>query len=146
MWCDYTEESHFDKLTVIKLVKKFPVFYGTLKVHWSVQKSPSSVPFLSQINPVHNFPPYLPKIHSNIILPSTLKSSSCSLPFRSSDQNFVCISHLSHERYTCPVHLIFFDLIALMKFSEAWGSLILRPKYEVVTGGHLLLALRQTMS
>jgi len=34
-------------------------------------------------------------IHSNIIFPSTSRSSDWSLPFRSSDQNFLCISHLS---------------------------------------------------
>jgi hypothetical protein len=36
---------------------------------------PSTVPILSQINPVHTFPSYLSKIHFNIIHPSTFWSS-----------------------------------------------------------------------
>jgi len=51
------------------------------------------------MNPVHNFPTYFIKIYSNIIFPSTPRSSEWSLPFISSDQNFVIISHLSHACY-----------------------------------------------
>jgi len=39
--------------------------------------------------------PCFPNIHSNIILPSTPRSSDWSLPFRISDQDFVCISHVT---------------------------------------------------
>jgi hypothetical protein len=34
------------------------------------------------MNAVHTFPPYFPKTHSNIILPSTPRSREWSLPFR----------------------------------------------------------------
>jgi len=48
------------------------------------------------MHPVHASPPYFPKINSNIILPSMAISSEWSAPFRFSNQNIVCISHISH--------------------------------------------------
>jgi hypothetical protein len=56
-------------------------------------------PILSQMNSDPNFPHYFPKIHSNIIIPSTSRSSNWSLPFRFPNQNFIYISHLSHVCY-----------------------------------------------
>jgi hypothetical protein len=37
-------------------------------------QQPATGPYLSQMNPVHNFPLYFPNNHSNIFLPSTPKS------------------------------------------------------------------------
>jgi len=52
------------------------------------------------MRPVHNLPPYFPNIHFNIIFPSMSTSSERSLPFRFSNQNIACISHLSpHSCY-----------------------------------------------
>jgi len=48
---------------------------------------------------VHTFPPYVRKIHSNIIFLSMPRSSEWSLSFWILNQNFVHISHLSHAYY-----------------------------------------------
>jgi len=60
---------------------------------------PPLAPSPSSIHSVRIIPPYFPKIHTIITLPSISRSSEWSLPFRFSDQNFVCISHLSHTYY-----------------------------------------------
>jgi hypothetical protein len=68
-----------------------PQLLWNLMVYYHIHKSPPLVPILSQMHPVHSFPPCFPKIHSDIILPSILRSAKCSLPFRFSDQSNVCI-------------------------------------------------------
>jgi hypothetical protein len=77
------------------------------------------VPILSKMNLVRNFPHYLPQFQSNIIFPFTLRSSESSLPFMFSDQNFVCISHVSQACHM-PANLILLDLIYLIIFGEAY--------------------------
>jgi hypothetical protein len=47
-------------------------------------QEPTTFPILSRMNPVKTLPPYHPKIHSNIILQSTPRSST--LPFTFSYQ------------------------------------------------------------
>jgi len=79
-------------------------------------------PYASSSHP----PTLIPKIHSNVILPLTPKSSEWSLPFRISDQNIVHISHLSSACYMPrPSNPPLFDLtnniwwsVKLWSFSE----------------------------
>jgi hypothetical protein len=90
------EQSPFWEAKVIQLDKKFPTFYINWRFitvftrvrHWS-----RSWARWIQSTSSH------PNIHSNIILPSMSRSSEWSLPFRVYDQNFVCISHISHAGY-----------------------------------------------
>jgi len=67
------------------------------KVLYRGHNSPLLVSILRQMNPVHTFPPYFPKVHSNIMFPCTSRSSERSLSFRFSDQNFVM--HFSSPLY-----------------------------------------------
>jgi hypothetical protein len=43
--------------------------------HYCVHNSPPLAPILSQVYWVYIFPPFPPKIHSNLIFPSTFRSS-----------------------------------------------------------------------
>jgi len=59
-----------EKLMVTKLVKKFPAFYGTQRFIAVFTGGLLLVLILSQMNSVHNFSCYFPKIQSNITFPS----------------------------------------------------------------------------
>jgi len=82
-----------EKLIVTQLVKNSPPFMeleGSLPCH----NNPPLFPILNQTSLVHTFRPYFPRIHSNVILPSTPMSSDWSPPLRFSNRNFVCTFHL----------------------------------------------------
>ena len=63
-----------EKLTRPNLLKKFPVFYETRRFITVLTRTPPPVPILSQICPVYASPTNLSKIHSNIMLPSTVNN------------------------------------------------------------------------
>jgi hypothetical protein len=93
--------------------QEIPLLLWSPKIHYRVHNSQPLVSIMSQMNPVHNFLPHFPKIHSNIIIASISRSSEWPLPFGVSNQNLVRISPM---RATCPARVILLDLISLIIF------------------------------
>jgi hypothetical protein len=100
-WCRIL----FEKLIVTQLVKKYSAFLRNPKVHHRVHKSPILDPILSQPNPVRLIDPYLPKVHLDVILLPTPRSSQWSLAFGPPNQNPVSTSPLPHACHmSSPFH------------------------------------------
>ena len=85
-----------EQLTGLQLVKKFPAFHGTPKVHYRTHRRPPPVSILGQPNPVHIPTSHLLEIHPNIIHPSTPRSSQWS-PI-----NYLLIYLLTHSMVQSP--------------------------------------------
>jgi hypothetical protein len=86
--------------------------------HW---QAPPPVTILSQMNAIHSCPSYFLSTYFNIIIPSTSRSSSCSISFRFPHQPLYA-PFLSHIRATCLAHLISLDLITLTTFGDQYRS------------------------
>ncbi|PNF19261.1 hypothetical protein B7P43_G08019, partial [Cryptotermes secundus] len=84
--------------------QEFPSILWNPKVHYRVHKSPSLVPILSQINPVHIIPSYLSKIHSNIVHPPTPWSSQWSLSGFPTNILYAFLVSPHSCYLTCPPH------------------------------------------
>jgi len=75
--------------------QEIPRFLCNPKVYDRVHKAPPLVPIPIQMNPVYNFPPYVPKIHCDIF-PSMPRSSSYlfSLDFPTNIVSLACVLHV----------------------------------------------------
>jgi hypothetical protein len=98
-----------EKLTGLQLVKKFPRILWKPKVHHRTHKRTPPVPVLSQPHPVHTPTSHFPKIHPNIILPSTPWSPQWSPSLQVSSPK-PC-THLSPPTYALHAPPISFFLI-----------------------------------
>jgi hypothetical protein len=65
------EQSHSWEANDYSASQEIPLHLWNPKVHYRVHNSLPLVTIMSQMHPVHTFPPYFHEIHSNIILPST---------------------------------------------------------------------------
>jgi hypothetical protein len=83
----------------LPLVKIFPTFLWNPKVLYRTHKCPPRVPILSWLYPVPTPHSNLPKIHLNIMLPSTSGSPQLPLSFWLPHQHPVHTSLLSHTRH-----------------------------------------------
>jgi len=71
------------------------------------------------MDPFHNFPPYYPNIHSNIILHLRLGLPSCLFP-SVFPTDILYEFLISPMRATCPAHLILRDSITVIRLSEVY--------------------------
>ena len=100
------------KLTGSQLVKKFPAFYGTAKVHYRIHKCPPPVPILSQTDPVHTPTSNFLKIYLNIILSSKPGFPKWSLSLRFPHQNTVGTSPFLSQNVLHAPPISFFTMLS----------------------------------
>jgi hypothetical protein len=92
---------------------------------------------IAETHPVHVLPPFLVKLHFNIILHCTSGSSKWPLSLSFPNQNPVCTSSLPHSA-TCLAHLILFCLMTRITFVVVYQS----PRRLYAVSSNLLLRFR----
>jgi len=109
-----------EKLTGSQLVKKFSVFYGTLKFITAFRSS-ATCPYRKPDQSSPCLPILLLEDSFSYYLPSMSRSYKWSLSLRFVYQYPYALL-LSPMRATCPAHLIFLQLTTEIIFGEEWRS------------------------
>jgi len=95
---------------------------------------------MSQMQPVHTFTPYFPKIHSNTILPSTRRSSEWSLPFKLFQPKlYMQFSSLSCMLHAPPIQCTFVSITPPTFVAEymLWSSSLCSLLQTSANSSHL---------
>jgi len=117
------EQSPFWEANRFSASQEIPRDLWNLKVHYRNHMSPSPVPILSQIDPVHATSSRFLKIQLNIIFPSTLVSTKWSFSLRFPHQNTVNTSLLLHKCYMpSPFHSSGPAFLKLWSADHKWSS------------------------
>jgi hypothetical protein len=94
-----------EKLPVALTVKKFFAFLGNIEGPFPCSYDPQDrilKPILSQTTPLHYLSSYFLKVHFNISLTCTSRTSKRPLSFKFSYQSLVSTYALSHDSYRPP--------------------------------------------
>ena len=126
-----------DKLTVCKLVTKFPAFYGTRRFITAFTSDRHQS--LSWASSIQSIIPHPTSWRSVLILSShlCLGLPKWSLSLRFPHQYPVYASPLP-IRATCPAHLILLDFITQTMWGEDYKSLTLRRLMSYIYGAPIL--------
>ena len=108
-----------EKLTDFAANQEIPRILWNPKVHYHTQKRPPPVSILSQIHPVYTTPSHFLKIHLNITLPSTPRTSYWFLSVGSAHQKPTCTSPV--RQMCCMSAYVVLDLITRTICGEKYG-------------------------